>query len=59
MFTDITVEIDVSHFGERITEEKELRITRMREDGKSAMPGVDDGIWVLTTRAELFSREKD
>ena len=59
VFTDITVEIEVSRFGERITEENELRVTRILGYGKSAIPDVDDGTWVLTTRAKLFSREKD
>lgn len=55
VFTDITVEIEVSRFGEGTTEEKELRITRMGEDGRAAIPSVDNGTWVLTTRAKLFS----
>ncbi|MCU4744606.1 hypothetical protein [Natronoglomus mannanivorans] len=59
VFTDITVEVDVSRFGGRTIKEKELRVTRMGDDGKSAIPGVDDGTWVLTTRAELLSPEKD
>lgn len=57
VYTDITVTVDVSRSGERTTDEKELRVTRRGEDGKSAMPGVDDGTWVLTTRDKLLSPE--
>lgn len=53
--TDIKVKICVSRLGEWSTEEKEIRSIRMDEDGKSAMPDIEEGTWVLTTRLNLIS----
>lgn len=55
VFTDISVEICVSRFGEKSTEEKKVRMTRMGEDGKSAIPDIEEGTWVCTTRLELLT----
>ena len=52
--TDIAVELRLERFGESMTEEKDVRMVRMDDDGTVAIRSTEEGEWALPSWASLL-----
>ena len=53
--TDITIALEFNIFDKKVEGSSAVTLVRMDGDGRSAIPGYEDGSWSVTTRMKLLS----